>query len=293
LTTIVDVTHYTDPGCPWAYSAEPAFTALRYRYGTGLRWRMVVIGLSEGPADYDARGYKPDRSAAGRTSFARRFGMPFLHHARPRNQGTGLACRTIKAAELQGVDLGNAAARALRFGFFASDGMMDTPEAIRDALAIVDGLDVDRVLADVQTPAVEEAYQRDRAEVRDATVTGKPAIAQDKTADSDGAVRYTAPSLTFSQGDRRLVAGGWQSLEAYDVCIANLAPDLERRPTPTPAELVAAFPHGVTTQEVATACTDPLDEVDRQGTLKTLLLLEAAGTIRWRRLGDDALWLPA
>ena len=35
------------------------------------------------------------------------------------------------------------------------------------------------------------------------------------------------------------------------------------------------------------------NDCDRQGTLKTLLLLEAAGTIRWRRLGDDALWLPA
>ncbi len=292
MTAIIDVTHFTDPGCPWAYSAEPAFTTLRYRYGTGLRWRLVTIGLTESPADYDARGYRPERSAASRTSYARRFGMPFLHHARPRNQGTGQACRAIKAAELQGIELGNAAARALRFGFFASDLLMDTPDAIREALTIVPGLDVERVLTDAETTAVEDAYQRDRAETRDAAATGVVAIAQDKTTDTDGAVRFTAPSLILSRGDKRLVAGGWQSLEAYDVCVANLAPDLARRPTPTPLELVQAFPYGVTTQEVATACTDSLDEVDRQGTLKKLLVHEAGGAIRWLRLGDDALWFP-
>ncbi|MEA2377045.1 MAG: hypothetical protein QOD13_952, partial [Thermoleophilaceae bacterium] len=30
---MIDVTHFTDPGCPWAYSAWPAHTTLRWRYG--------------------------------------------------------------------------------------------------------------------------------------------------------------------------------------------------------------------------------------------------------------------
>jgi len=28
---MIEVTHYSDPGCPWAYSAAPALTALRWR----------------------------------------------------------------------------------------------------------------------------------------------------------------------------------------------------------------------------------------------------------------------
>jgi len=39
---------------------------------------------------------------------------------------------------------------------------------------------------------------------------------------SDGVVRYTAPSILFESADgRRLEAGGFQPLEAYDVLIAT------------------------------------------------------------------------
>ena len=42
----MEVTHFTDPGCPWAYSAWPAHTTLRWRYGQQLRWTVVMIGLT-------------------------------------------------------------------------------------------------------------------------------------------------------------------------------------------------------------------------------------------------------
>ena len=29
---MIEVTHFTDPGCPWAYSAWPAHTTLRWRF---------------------------------------------------------------------------------------------------------------------------------------------------------------------------------------------------------------------------------------------------------------------
>ena len=45
----ITVTHYTDPGCPFAYSASPALTVLQWRYGEQLDWRLVTIGLSEDP----------------------------------------------------------------------------------------------------------------------------------------------------------------------------------------------------------------------------------------------------
>ncbi len=288
----VDVIHFTDPGCPWAYSAEPDLNALRYRYGNALRWRRVMIGLAEGAEQYDARGYKPEKSAIGRTSFARRFGMPFRFEARTRNQGTGLACRAVKAAELQDDDLAEALLRALRFGYFATALLMDTDEAIRTQAAMVTGLDVDRLMTDLHSDAVETAYQADREETRNADVTGRPMILQDKHANTDGANRFTAPSVLFERDGQRLVAGGWQSFDVYDAMVANLAPDAERRETPAPADLLPHFPHGLTTQEVAVACTANLKETDREGTLRKLVSLAYDGKARRTDIGDDALWIP-
>lgn len=288
----VDVIHFTDPACPWAYSAEPDLTALRYRYGAGLRWRRVMIGLAETPEQYDARGYRPEKSARSRTSFARRFGMPFRFEARSRNLGTGLPCRAVKAAELQDDDLAEALLRAIRFGYFATPLEMDTEDAIRTQAATVAGLDVDRLMTDLKSDAVERAYQSDWAESRNAGVTGRPMILQDKHADTDGADRFTAPSVLFERDGRRLVAGGWQSFAVYDAMVANLAPELERRETPEPGDLLPQFPHGLTTQEVAVACTANLRETDREGTLRKLVDLAFEGKARRVDVGDDALWFP-
>ena len=176
----VDVIHFTDPACPWAYSAEPDLNALRYRYGNGLRWRRVMIGLAETHEQYDGRGYKPEKSARSRTSFARRFGMPFRFEARSRNLGTGLPCRAVKAAELQDDDLAEALLRALRFGYFATPLMMDTDDAIRTQAGTVAGLDVDRLMTDLKSEAVETAYQADWAKTLNAGVTGRPMILQEQ-----------------------------------------------------------------------------------------------------------------
>ena len=65
-------------------------------------------------------------------------------------------------------------------------------------------------------------------------------------------MRFTAPSVVFESNGPRLVAGGFQPVEAYDVLVANLDPTLERQPPPeTPEPLLERFPDGLTTQEVA------------------------------------------
>src|SRR3954452_16896369 len=90
----VQILHFTDPGCPWAYSASPAIAVLRWRFGAQLDWRLVTIGLAERADDYAARGYDPLMSALGRLSF-RRFGMPMAPEARTRLMGTARGCRAI------------------------------------------------------------------------------------------------------------------------------------------------------------------------------------------------------
>src|SRR6476659_5219837 len=104
----------------------------------------------------------------------------------------------------------------------------------------------------------------------------------------------TAPSLVFEHGGRRLEAGGWQTIEAYDVVVANLIPDGERREVPDdPLELLTAFPAGLTTQEVAQLLTRGNDAPDRVEAEAAMLRLVANGAATRTPLGDDALWKPA
>lgn len=286
----LDATLYTDPGCPWAYSANPDLAALHWRYGDALRWRLVMIGLAEDNARYTKLGYTPVRMVQGWVDFRRRFGMPFGATPRARVPATGRACRAVVATRLLAPELEWAAVRALQFGWFCSDLLLDEDEAIARALATVEGLDPAEIVAALDDPETEEAYQRDRAEAR--TAEGSPTEAQGKAAASDGPVRYTAPSAVFLAPDgRRLEAGGFQSLEAYDVCLANLDPGLPRTPPPEdPYDALAAFPHGLTTQEVAAILCPALTERERSPTEVRLLELVGQGRARRTPMGDDALW---
>jgi len=145
------------------------------------------------------------------------------------------------------------------------------------------------VLAALDSPEVEAAYQADRAEAR--TAQGSPTEAQGKAAQSDGPVRYTAPSLIFSHAGRQLEAGGFQPVEAYDVLLANLDPSLERRPPAEDAlEALAQFSYGLTTYEVAAIMTPHLGTPDPAAAEAMLIDHVAEGEVIREPLGDGALW---
>src|SRR5258708_4608208 len=67
---LVEVAHFTDAACPWAYNFEPTLRALEARYGDQLNVRTVMIGLSESYEDYGAESRSPERLAVklGRTA---------------------------------------------------------------------------------------------------------------------------------------------------------------------------------------------------------------------------------
>jgi len=284
----IEVIHFSDPGCPWAYSASPAHAVLRWRYGAQLRWRLVTIGLTEQADQYIRRGYTPAGSARGYLRFRHR-GMPFATQPRHRVSATGLACRAIVAVRLQNPERELPTFRALQFAWFTTPLVLDDPDDLAEALQRVDGLDVPAVLAALDSPEVEGAYQADRAEAR--TAEGSPAEAQGKTAQTDGPVRYTAPSLIFARDERRLEAGGFQPVEAYDVLLANLDPTLERTPPPEdPLEALAPFSYGLTTYEIAAVMTPNNGTPDAVAAEAALIEHVAAGQVIREPMGDGALW---
>ena len=143
----------------------------------------------------------------------------------------------------------------------------------------------------MQTPTVREAYEADRTEAR--TAEGGPTHFQGKSFDSDGKERFTAPSLIFTRAEDgvSLEAGGFQPVEAYDVCVANLDTGLTRRgPAEDPVEALQGFDFALTTREVAAVIAPPMTAADDAATEDALILAAAEGTIARESLGDGALW---
>ena len=88
-------------------------------------------------------------------------------------------------------------------------------------------------------------------------------------------------------------AGGFQPMEAYDVLVANLDPTGSRRAVPDdrPEEVLAEFPLGLTTQEVAEVMrTDIEQPLDRRAAAQMLIRAVGRGAVAVEPLGDDGLW---
>ena len=287
----LDVIHFSDPGCPWAWSASPALAVLRWRYGDQLRWRHVMIGLTEDGSVYERRGYTPQGQAQGYRRFRRR-GMPFATQPRKRVHGTWPMCRVVVATRRLHPEREWAVFRALQFAQFTTTLYLEDPADLRKAIAWVPGIDADALIATANDPETEALFERDRDEAR--TAAGSPTEFQGKAANYDGRVRYTAPSIVIQAPDgRRLEAGGFQPVEAYDLIVANLDPTLERRaPASDVAEVLPAFPDGLTTMEVAAVLTPNNGTPDRDAAEDALIALTADGQASRVPFGHDALWVP-
>ena len=122
----VCITEYTDPGCPWAYSAEPFRRRLSWLYGDALEWRVRMVGLAESPDEYVERGFTPERQSRAFATIARDHGMPIDTSVRPRMAATMPACRAVVAARLHAPERMRALLRRLRVRHFAGD-LLDEP----------------------------------------------------------------------------------------------------------------------------------------------------------------------
>lgn len=288
---MIEATLYTDAGCPWAYSANPALRVLEWRFRDQLRWRLVMIGLREEASEAAARAYDPGRALSRWRVYEERYGMPFASEAKARPSGTGRGCRAVVAAGM--LDPGSewVVFRELQVAYFTSPTLfLDDTESIREALREVPGVDADRIAERIDDADVVSEYEHQQTEARSAA--GTPSEAQDKTATADGRVRFTAPSVVFRRGDDVSFAGGWQPLLSYDTVLANFAPELERVPPPeSPEPLFELFPAGLTTAEVALLLADGSDPIpDREAARQVLHELAESGRVARELTGGDAVW---
>jgi predicted DsbA family dithiol-disulfide isomerase len=226
------LTHFTDPACPFAFSAEPVRIRLRWHYGEQLHWttRMIVLTLEPGEAE---------KLATGAGSLQPRYGMPIDPAPYPRPASSEPACRAVVAARLHAPELQEPLLRRLRVRVMLA-GLLDDPELIAAAARDV-GLDPGELQAWCAGDDVEAALQSDIAAARDPLPAAR--ALNHKLGGPAEERRYTAPSyeITSADGMAVIAVPGFNPVEAYETAIANLAPELERRPKPESVEEVLAW----------------------------------------------------
>ena len=282
MAAAVCITEFTDPGCPWAYSAEPIRARLRWLYGESIDFDARMVVLSDSPQDYVDKGFTPDKMAASFKQIARDHGMPFDTSERPRMAATRPACRAVVAARVHS-DRAWFLLRALRVRHFGGQ-LLDEPDTIAGAASDA-GLDPAELASWSADEAVDHALREDMALAREPLPAAR--VLDAKLANWSGGRRYTCPSYEITRRDDgvRIAVPGFQPFAAYDVVTANLVPDMPRREPPTDVRDVldwALVP--IATKEVAAIMDVELLEAREQ--------LVRSGA-QEHPVGTDAFWTTA
>ena len=281
---------FTDPSCPFGYSASPALRTIEWRYRDQIDWQLVMIGLSE--PDTIPEQFNPTLLAGYQLEMRDKWGMPFAIEPKLRMASSSRACQAVVAARLIQPGSEWRTLRALQLLQFNTPLLLDDDEQLRAALSSVEGLDADRIVDSLDDPEVQSAYRADWSEAR--TAANGPTELQGKSAETPDGERFTAPSIIFQYEGQYFEAGGFQGAAAYDVGIANLKTDLRRNgPASDPLEALSLYPSGLSTQEVAAVMTDGNDLVDRFAAESSLVELLGEHKVKRIPMGNDAIWLAA
>lgn len=262
------ITHFTDPACPFAFSAEPARWRLRWHYGDQLVWRTRMIVLTEEPGE-------AERLAEGAPRLQRRHGMPIDPRPYARPASSFPACLAVVAARLNAPASEEPLLRRLRVRVMLG-GLLDDPELIAAAARDVR----------LEPAQLEEWCARDdvkaalQADMEAARSPAPAARALDhKLGGPREQRRYTAPSYEIGRADdpsAPVAAPGFNPVEVYEAAVANAAPDLVRRPKPERVEDLLEWA-GVPLATAEVALVAQLDPVDARAALSRVAKPLAAG----------------
>ncbi|WP_028067822.1 DsbA family oxidoreductase [Solirubrobacter soli] len=273
------ITEYTDPACPWAYSAEPFRQRLNWLYGERLEWQVRMVVLSESVAELEERGFGVEQLSAGYRKIACDHGMPIDTSVRPRMATSRPACEAVVAARLHAPEKVRPLLRALRVRNFAGE-LLDAPETIAGAASDA-GLDYVSLGYWMAGEDVQAAVESDKALARAPMPAAR--VLDHKLANWSGGMRYTCPSyeIVRKSDGVRIAVPGFQPFAVYDTILANLVPDLGRRVPPSGVTEVlewAGFP--LASKEVAVVAGMEVWEAR-----------EALGRVATERhIGADGFW---
>jgi len=275
----VRITEFTDPMCPWAYSAEPFRHRIDWLYEGRIEWEPRMVVLASTREEQADKGMTPESLGKRVKRIAAEHLMPIDTRPKPHVPATREACRLVVAARVHSDRRTvRRALRSLRIRNFSGE-MLDDPKTIRAAATDAGiGDELDEWMAD---PEVERQLNEDAALARRPMPAAK--VLDHKLANWTGGRRYTCPSYEITRLSDRITISvpGFQPFAVYDAILANLVPGLDRREPASSAGQVLdwrGFP--LSTQEVATVCDIPFD-----------LAREELGRIASQEyVGSDGFW---
>ncbi len=279
MSALVAIEHFTDPTCPWAFSAEPQRWRLRWLYGDQLAWTDRMVVLSEDAAEVEAV-FPPEIHAKAMAMIQQRFGMPIDTGERPRSAASAPACAAVVATRLNASpEQAESLLRALRVRIMGGE-LPDDPATVAGAAQDA-GLDAEQVKAWTESGDAAAALAADRSAARDPLPAAR--LLDHKLGGPAEERRYTCPSyIAITEATGATTAPGYQPIESYEVMLANVAPGLHRRDEPTGvAEVLAWAGTPLATAEVALLCGMDHDEAREA--------LVEAGAVE-RPVGADAYW---
>ncbi|MEZ5155776.1 MAG: DsbA family protein [Solirubrobacterales bacterium] len=274
----VRITEFTDPTCPWAYSAEPFRHRINWLYEGRIEWEPRMVVLSASREEAEAK-FSAEQLASSVRKIASEHLMPMDTRPKPYVPGSREACRLVVAARVHADSRTvRRALRSLRIRNFSGE-LVDDPEVIRAAAADAGiGAELDSWLSD---PAVERELEEDADLARRPMPAAR--VLDHKLANWSGGRRYTCPSyeiIRLSDGVTISVPG-FQPFAVYDAILANLVPGLDRRDPPeTAAEVLGWRGFPLATQEVATVLDVSFDEARE----------ELGRVASQDHLGSDGFW---
>jgi 2-hydroxychromene-2-carboxylate isomerase len=275
----VNVTIYTDPGCRFGFNAQRQEAQLLWHYGTGLDITHRMIVLTEKSSPFEERGLTREMVAASSKRLRSLYGMPMLTEPPHRLPATKPACQVYVGARVHDPARADLLLRCLRRRAFSEGQPLDESDTLEAAGADA-GIASDTLDAWLADEEVQTALREDMTATR--SPLPEALALPHKLSRSEGGLRHSTSSMVLERGDRRVVVPGFQSFALYEVAVANVAPELERRPPPdTGQEVLVWAPYPLATAEVAELRGVSLDQARNE--------LQQAGA-KLAAMAGDGYW---
>jgi predicted DsbA family dithiol-disulfide isomerase len=255
----VEITYFTDPYCSWCWATEPMLYRIRETYRDQVHIRYVMGGLVRDMADF----YDSLNDIRTTAEVAPHWRMVSERSGQPIDEGlmeditdphfsTWPACRAVKAAFLQGEGIGERYLRRMRRAALTERKIISLPDVYLALAQEVEGIDLERFRADLESGAADRAFQADLAECRRYGVTGFPTLL------------FRRRSLLAVPGSERpVLIIGHRSFATYRQVLRQLAPELEEHPPRNVLTLLAEY-GPLTTRELAEVYGLSLEEMRRK-----------------------------
>jgi hypothetical protein len=246
----VQVTVYTDPGCPFGFNAQRQDLQLLWHYGDAIDVNRRMIVLLEETVTYEERGLPIGVIADAMARLLDEYGMPMLATPAPRMSATIDGCRAF-LGEFNDPDHAVGLCGAAHTGVLAATRSMSPRHPRRRPWSLSSPRrSTHGSPTTTSQPRLPRIWRR-RARARGAGPRARLAGPAGRSA-------FTASAIDERDG-HAVAAAGFQPFAVHEVAMANVAPDVELARASIPSAILPGR-RPAATAEIAAIRDVPIDK---------------------------------